>query len=326
MANFSALAAARQWWGEQQGVDVAGEGLAGLPPVPVFTSGFVHVTALKALAMLGIGRSGVTYCCADETGRLDLGALERALASQGGRPAIVLASAGEVNAGQFDPISEMAALARDNNAWLHVDGAFGLFARASPRTEALAEGVDQADSVISDGHKWLNVPHDCGFAFVRDPSLLTKVFSVSASYLTEEEDGYGFRGPELSRRARSLAVWATLAAYGRTGYRALVERCLDNAAHVTRVVDSADDFELLAPAPLNVVCFRYRPAGLGEADLDELNARIGQAILRDGRVYVGTTRWGGRVAFRPAFVNWQTTTADADVMLEAVRELGRALG
>ena len=326
MANFSALAAARQWWGEQQGVDVAGEGLAGLPPVPVFTSGFVHVTALKALGMLGIGRSGVTYCCADETGRLDLGALERALASQGGRPAIVLASAGEVNAGQFDPISEMAALARDNNAWLHVDGAFGLFARASPRTEALAEGVDQADSVISDGHKWLNVPHDCGFAFVRDPSLLTKVFSVSASYLTEAEDGYGFRGPELSRRARSLAVWATLAAYGRSGYRTLVERCLDNAAHVTRVVDSADDFELLAPAPLNVVCFRYRPAGLGEADLDELNARIGQAILRDGRVYVGTTRWGGRVAFRPAFVNWQTTTADADVMLEAVRELGQALG
>jgi glutamate/tyrosine decarboxylase-like PLP-dependent enzyme len=161
---------------------------------------------------------------------------------------------------------------------------------------------------------------------VRDPSLLTRVFSVCASYLTEAEDGYGFRGPELSRRARSLAVWATLAAYGRSGYRALVERCLDNAAHVTLVVDSADDFELLVPAPLNVVCFRYRPAGLGEADLDELNARIGQAILRDGRVYVGTTRWGDRVAFRPAFVNWQTTTADADVMLEAVREFGQALG
>jgi glutamate/tyrosine decarboxylase-like PLP-dependent enzyme len=322
-ANFAALAAARQWWGEQQGVDVATDGLAGIPAMPVLTSGFVHASSLKALAMLGVGRKNVTYCTADETGRLDLERLERELKRLEGAPAVVIATAGEVNAGHFDPIADIGRLTRAHNAWLHVDGAFGLFARTSPRTASLAEGVERADSVISDGHKWLNVPHDCGFAFVRDPMLLTKVFSASASYLADEV--YAFRGPDLSRRARSLAVWATLAAYGRNGHRAIVERCLDNAAHVARCIDEADDLELLAPAPLNVVCFRYRPPGVPEAELDELNLRIGRAVLRDGRVYVGTTRWAGAVGFRPAFVNWQTTTADADLMLETIRELGQAL-
>jgi glutamate/tyrosine decarboxylase-like PLP-dependent enzyme len=322
-ANFAALAAARQWWGEQQGVDVAADGLSGLPELRVFTSGFVHSSSLKALAMLGVGRNRITYCTADETGRLDLDDLERQLERLRGAPAVVIATAGEVNAGHFDPIAEIGRLARAHNAWLHVDGAFGLFARTSPRTARLAEGVERADSVVSDGHKWLNVPHDCGFAFVRDPMLLTKVFSASASYLADEV--YAFRAPDLSRRARSLAVWATLAAYGRNGHRAVVERCLDNAAHVARRVDEADDLELLAPAPLNVVCFRYRPTGVPKAELDELNLRIGRAVLRDGRVYVGTTRWAGAVAFRPAFVNWQTTTADTDLMLETIRELGQRL-
>jgi len=323
-ANFTALAAARQWWGGVHGVDVAQRGLARLPPVPILTSGFVHVTSLKALAMLGIGRDQVTYCQADETGRVDLAGLERELKRLGGAPAIVIANAGEVNAGHFDPIADMSRLAHEHNAWLHVDGAFGLFARVSPRTADLAEGVESADSVISDGHKWLNVPHDCGFAFVRDPTLLTAVFSAEASYLSDEEV-FAFRGPELSRRARSLAVWATLAAYGRSGYRAIVERCLDVAAHVAREVEAADDLELLAPAPLNIVCFRYRPPGAPEETLDELNLAIGRAVLTDGRVYVGTTRWAGTVGFRPAFVNWRTTTADANLMLETVRDLGRRL-
>jgi glutamate/tyrosine decarboxylase-like PLP-dependent enzyme len=146
--------------------------------------------------MLGIGRDQVTYCQADETGRVDLAELERELKKLGGAPAIVIANAGEVNAGHFDPIAEMSSLAHEHNAWLHVDGAFGLFARVSPRTAHLAEGVERADSVISDGHKWLNVPHDCGFAFVRDPTLLTAVFSAEASYLPDEEV-FAFRGPEL---------------------------------------------------------------------------------------------------------------------------------
>jgi glutamate/tyrosine decarboxylase-like PLP-dependent enzyme len=324
MANFTALGAARQWWGQQHGVDVAMRGFAGLPPVPVFTSGFVHVTSLKALAMLGIGREQVMYCPADHTGRLDLAALERELKRLDGAPAIVIANAGEVNAGHFDPIAEMSGLAREHGAWLHVDGAFGLFSRVSPRTATLADGVERADSVISDGHKWLNVPFDCGFAFVRDPALLTSVFTAAATYLPDEEV-FAFRGPELSRRARSLAVWATLAAYGRSGYRAIIERCLDCAAHVACEVEAAEDFELLAPAPLNVVCFRYRPPGVAEEALDDLNQRIARAVLTDGRVYVGVTQWAGKVGFRPAFVNWRTTIADADLLLETVRDLGRRL-
>jgi glutamate/tyrosine decarboxylase-like PLP-dependent enzyme len=326
-ANFTGLAAARQWWGEQHGVDVSEVGLAELPPMPILSSRFIHVSARKALAMLGVGRGRVNDC-SDESGRLEPYALDAALRELNGAPAVVVANAGEVNAGHFEPLREIAKVARAHRAWLHVDGAFGLFARISPRTAALAEGVELADSVISDGHKWLNVPYDCGFAFVRDPTYLTTAFTAAAAYLPEAEDErpvFGFMAPELSRRARSLAVWATLRAYGREGYRAIVERCLDNAAHLARLVEEAEDFELLLPAPLNVVFFRYRPEGVPENELDELNLRIEQQVLKDGRVYLGTTHWAGVVGFRPAFVNWRTTPADAELVLETVRDLGARL-
>jgi glutamate/tyrosine decarboxylase-like PLP-dependent enzyme len=327
MANFTALAAARQWWGERRGVDVSIDGLAGLPQAPVLTSGFVHVTGQKALAMLGLGRSRLTIC-ADAVGAMDLAALQRELRSLDGDPAIVIGNAGEVNTGLFDPLEEIADLCDEYGAWLHVDGAFGLFARVSPRTAELAAGVERAHSVISDGHKWLNVPFDCGFAFVRDRELLGRTFAAGAAYLPEASDDrpiFAFRAPELSRRARSLAVWATLAAYGRSGYRAIVERCLDNAARLAAQVEESDDFELLAPVPLNVVCFRYRPPGIPESELDDLSDRIADAVLTDGRIYVGITRWAGKVAFRPAFVNWRTTGADVDLILETLRDLGSRL-
>ena len=328
MANFTGLAAARQWWGERHGVDVSADGLASLPQAPLLTSGFVHVTGLKALGMLGLGR-GRLKVCADVTGAMDLAALERELRTLDGGPAIVIGNAGEVNTGLFDPLERMADLCEEFGAWLHVDGAFGLFARVSPGTAGLAAGVERAHSVISDGHKWLNVPFDCGFAFVRDRELLGRTFAAGAAYLPEASDDrpiFAFRSPELSRRARSLAVWATLAAYGRSGYRAIVERCVDNAARLAQQVEESDDFELLAPVPLNVVCLRYRPAGVAETELDELNERIAEAVLTDGRVYVGTTRWAGKVAFRPAFVNWRTTEADVDLILETLRDLGSRLG
>jgi glutamate/tyrosine decarboxylase-like PLP-dependent enzyme len=327
MANFTGLAAGRQWWGEQQGADVSEVGLAELPPIPVLSSRFIHVSALKALAMLGIGKDRVTDC-SDSEGKLEPYALEAALRGLDGRPAIVVANAGEVNAGHFDPIRRVAEVTRAHRVWLHVDGAFGLFARISPRTAQLADGVELADSVISDGHKWLNVPYDSGFAFVRDKRYLLGAFTAGAPYLPEAESErpvFGFMGPEMSRRARGLAVWTTLRAYGRDGYRAIVERCLDNAAHVARLVEEADDLELLAPAPLNIVFFRYRPPDVPVEELDELNLRIGEQVLKDGRVYVGTTQWDGVVGFRPAFVNWRTTTADAELLLETVRDLGARL-
>jgi glutamate/tyrosine decarboxylase-like PLP-dependent enzyme len=326
MANYVGLGAARAWWAERHGVDVAEHGLAGLPRVPVLTSGFVHASSRKVLAMLGIGRGSLAVYARDAAGRVDLPALERGLQALDGEPAIIIANAGEVNAGEFDPIDAMADLADRYGAWLHVDGAFGLFARLSPRTAALAAGVERADSVTVDGHKWLNVPFDCGFAFVRDVKLLAKTFAYAAAYLPAADDPrpqFGNLGPESSRRSRALAVWASLRAYGREGYRAIVEHDLDIAQALAQRVDAAPDLERLADVPLSIVCFRYRPQGVDdEAVLDRLNTRLGAAILEDGRVYFGTTLHAGRVAFRPAFVSWRTRVEDIDLLVKVVRELG----
>lgn len=328
MANFVGLAAARQWWGERHGRDVAQDGLAGLPAVPVYSSGYLHASARKALAMLGIGRGSVTTFSRDGFGRLDVDGLEDALRALEGAPALLVGNAGEVNAGDFDPLPRLADLAERYGAWLHVDGAFGLFARLSPRTAHLLEGVERADSVTADGHKWLNVPYDCGFAFVREAAALRTVFSLDAAYLPPPGDprpNYGFAGPESSRRGRSLAVWATLRAYGRAGHREMVQRHLELAQRVARRVDEAPDLERLAEVPLNIVLFRFRPPEAPAHELDALNGRLGEEVLADGRVYVGTTRVGGRVAFRPAIVNWRTREEDVDLLVDVVRELGAKL-
>jgi glutamate/tyrosine decarboxylase-like PLP-dependent enzyme len=323
MANFVGLAAARRWFGERHGVDVEAAGMAGLPSIPVFGSGYVHASAEKALAMLGVGAQQIRRLQADATGRLDLPALEADLERLDGKPAILLATAGEVNAGDFDPVERMADLAGRFGAWLHVDGAFGLFARASASAAGLAAGVERADSVIADGHKWLNVPYECGFAFVSEPRYQAGAFAGSAPYLTtEDRPAWGFLGPEMSRRARSFATWATLRAYGRTGYQAMVERHLALARRVGEQVEAAPELELLAPVKLNVVCFRLHPPGLDdEAELDELNRRVGAAVIEDGRVYFGTTVYRAHVCFRPAIVNWLTTERDVDLIVESVREL-----
>jgi glutamate/tyrosine decarboxylase-like PLP-dependent enzyme len=328
MANFTALAAARTWWARRHGVDLDARGFAGLPAVPVFSSGYIHPSATKALAMLGIGRDTVRRFARDDIGRIDLAAMEAALRDLDGAPAIIVGNAGEVNAGDFDPIDALADLAEKYDAWLHVDGAFGLFARATPKTAQLASGVDRAHSVIADGHKWLNVPYDSGFAFVRDASLLAGPFAIGAAYLPKpgEHPMFGAMGPEASRRARGITIWATLRAYGRTGYREMVERHLDLAQHLARRIDEASDLERLAEVPLNIVCFRYRPKDAKADELDALNLRLGAELLADGRVYAGTTRYRGVVAFRPAIVNWRTVEADVDLLVDVVRELGTRLG
>ena len=327
-ANFAGLAAARRWWAQEHGVDIDEEGFSGLPAVPVLTSGYVHASAVKALSMLGIGRARIRRFSADPSGRLDRDSFTTALKQLAGAPAIVIANAGEVNAGDFDPIEEMVEVAHTHHAWVHVDGAFGLFARVSSLAPELASGVEGADSVIADGHKWLNVPYDCGFAFVRDSELLHGAFKISGPYLpvgTDEKPSFADFGPEASRRARSLAVWATLKAYGRVGYREMVDRHLGLARRVGAEVEAASDFELLAPVRLNVVCFRYRPPGTAEGELDELNRRLGAAILEDGRVFYGTTVYAGKVAFRPAISNWRTTEVDVDLIVKVARELGEEI-
>jgi len=315
MANFVGLGAARRWWAQEHGVDVDEQGFAGLPAVPVLSTPYIHASALKALTMLGIGRGSVQIAEADE--------LARSLEALGGAPAIMIGNAGEVNAGYFDPISPLADLAEEHGAWFHVDGAFGLFARLSPETFELSAGVERARSVIADGHKWLNVPYDCGFAFVRDRSALPKTFGLAAAYLPDDErPNYGYSSPEASRRARALAVWATLRAYGRAGYREMVERHLALAQRLGRRVEAEAQLELLAPVGLNIVCFRFRPPGFDEPALDLLNSALGEDILADSRVFVGTTRYDNKVAFRPAIVNWRTTERDVDLLVDVVLELG----
>jgi len=328
MANFVCLAAARQWWGEQLGVDVSESGMSGLPQMPVLTSGFVHASTLKVLALQGIGRANVQQFCRDDFGRVDLAAMEKALQGLDGKPALVIVNAGEVNAGEFDPVSDMITLARQHNCWIHVDGAFGLFARISPRTAHFVDGVEDADSATVDGHKWLNVPYDSGYAFVRDYGLMARAFRYSADYLPDEHSDRptpGAIGPESSRRARSFAVWATLKAYGLDGHRQIVEHCLDIAQHFAQQVRDIPQLELMNDVQLNIVAFRYNPGNLGDEQLNELNHRLGEAVLADGRFLVGTSRIGPRTVFRPAFSNWRTRFSDVEEFAQVVLEIATGL-
>jgi glutamate/tyrosine decarboxylase-like PLP-dependent enzyme len=327
MANFVALAAARNWWPERYGVDVEEQGLRGLPEPVIVSSGYLHPSAAQAIGMLGFGRGSIRRLTSDAAGRIDLEAVERALQAAAPAPAILIANAGEVNAGDFDPIVDFADLADRYDAWLHVDGAFGLFARLAPEARDLADGVERAHSVIADAHKWLNVPYDCGFAFVREVERLPRALNVGAPYLPSAADphpSFGFIAPESSRRARALSVWATLRAYGRDGHRAMVRRHLALAQHLATRVDAAPELERLAEVRLNIVCFRVHPEGWPDERLDALNRDVGAALLADGRVFAGTTTYAGKVALRPAIVNWRTREEDVDLLVDVVRELAAA--
>ena len=326
MANFVALAAARNWWGERQGVDVEHDGLGRVPPPVILSSGYLHPSAVQAVGMLGFGRGNIRRLARDDVGRLDLAALESEL-TQAASPAIVIANAGEVNAGdsirsRMSPIFA-SVVARGCTS----TAPSGLFARLTPGTRALTEGVERADSVISDGHKWLNVPYDCGFAFVREMERLPRALNVGAPYLPSADDphpNYGFVSPENSRRARALAVWATLRAYGRAGYREMVERHVRLARHLAERIDASPELERLADVPLNIVCFRAHPPGFSEEQLNELNTRVGDALRADGRVFVGTTTYAGKIALRPAIVNWRTDIPDVELIVDVARELTQA--
>ena len=326
-ANTAALAAARQWWGERHGVDIARDGWSGLPAVPVLSSGYIHTSALKALATLGIGRERVQRFVADDAGGMDVPALEAALRALDGKPALILATVGDVNDGEADPIPALADLAERHGAWLHVDGAFGLFARISPRTAHLAEGVERADSVIADGHKWLNVPYDTGFAFVAragatGPGVLDGC-GVSPTPGRSAPELRPSRPRGVTPRPRHPPCGRRSRAYGREGYRALVERHLDLTARLAARVRAEPDLELLSEPVLNVVAFRVRPPGVAAAELDALNRAVGADLIEDGRVYAGTTTYRGVAAFRPAIAGWRITEREVDLLVDVIVQLAR---
>ena len=322
MANLIGLAAARQWAGRQLGFDAAADGLAGQPSINVVASSQIHLSAVKCLGTLGLGRRQVHLVSAPN-GPVDLAAMADLLRRIDG-PAIIVGNAGEVNSGHFDDLAALADLrdAHPAGAWLHVDGAFGLFASVSPRLAHLTQGIERADSLAADAHKWLNVPYDSGFAFVRDGDLLRQVFAVGAAYVA---GGAGWdpcmHVPEMSRRFRGLAAWCALKAFGRAGYRAVVERCVDHAAAFARWVEATPGLALMNPAPLNIVCFRLIRDGLDPVATDRLNRDAVDAIQRDGRAFVTGTIWHGRAAIRAAFDNWQTTSDDVALLQAVVREI-----
>lgn len=328
MSNLIGLAAARQWASERLGFDAAEDGLSGNPPIHVVSSSAIHASAVKSLGTLGMGRASVVQIPTTD-GTMNIAALRVHLRSVKG-PVIIIGNAGEVNTGQFDDLDALAEM-RDQHpggAWLHVDAAFGLFAAASPEYAHLVAGIDRADSVASDAHKWLNVPYDCGFAFVRDEAPLRTSFSATGSYLTRsggfDADAYN---PFFSRRFRALAAWCSLKSLGRSGYRDLVERCIGNARDLAAWIDKQPNMELMngdryRTTPFNIVCFRYIGAEGNDEQTDTLNVRAVEAIQQSGRVFVSGTTWNGRAAIRAAFVNWSTTLDDVAVLKEVLGEIG----
>ena len=312
MAHVTALAAARHQVLADAGWDVAADGLAGAPPIRVIVGAKRHVTVDRALRLLGIGASSLVVVPTDDQGRMEVEALRTALAAGSG-PTIVCAQAGEVNTGAFDPLDEIADAVEGTGAWLHVDGAFGLWAAASPKLRHLVRGSERADSWATDCHKWLNVPYDSGVAFCAHPDAHRAAIGVTASYLVHAEDKRERDEvdwtPEFSRRARGFAVYAALRSLGRAGVAELVERCCAHARRFGEELSTAGA-DVLNDVVLNQVLVRF-------GDGERTRAVIA-AVQEDGTCWLGGTEWNGEHAMRISVSNWRTTDDDVERSLRAI--------
>jgi glutamate/tyrosine decarboxylase-like PLP-dependent enzyme len=316
MAHATGLAAARHHVLARAGWDVEARGLAGAPPIRLLANADLHVTLLRAVRLLGLGTDSIVRVDTDAQGSMRPAALRDALAAADG-PAIVCAQAGEVNSGAFDPLDEVCDAAAEHGAWVHVDGAFGLWAAAAPSLRHLVAGVGRADSWATDAHKWLNVPYDAGLAFVAHPDAHHGAFSASAAYLpTGARDAMDWT-PESSRRARSFAIWAALRSLGREGVAEMVERCCACARRFAEVLGPQDGVEVLNDVVLNQVLVRF-------ADDDAATDAVVAAVQAEGTCWMGPTAWRGRRAMRISVSNWATTFDDVDRSCAAVLEAARA--
>jgi glutamate/tyrosine decarboxylase-like PLP-dependent enzyme len=306
MAHVTCLAAARQAVYARTGWDLAAKGLAGAPPLRVVVGGKRHVTLTRALRLLGIGEAQEIMLPADSEGRMDVTRLPAAL--RAGGPTIVCAQAGEVNTGAFDDLTAIVEAARPVDAWVHVDGAFGLWAAVSPSLRHLVAGHEDADSWATDGHKWLNVPYDCGIALCAHPADHAAAMEYAAPYLHVSDlaavrDPMGY-SPEFSRRARSAPVWAAIRQLGRSGVAELVERCCAHAQRFAARVAEVPGCEVLNEVVLNQVLFRFRD--------DAATAAALVAVQASGEAWMSGTTWDGRTAIRLSVSGWRTTTRDID--------------
>lgn len=326
MATIVCLAAARQRAARIDGWDVRVDGLSGQPPLVLYASAEGHSCLPKAAELLGLGSRNVRTIPVDAAFRMDTAALRAAVAEDraaGRRPFCVAASAGTVNTGAVDPLDEIAEVAAANDLWFHVDGAYG--ALGAVTDAASFRGLERADSLALDPHKWLGVPVDCGCALLADPTIARDAFSLVPSYLRDEgADGLGWfseYGTEQTRPFRALRVWATLSHLGRDGVVALVERTTGLARTLAGMVDRADDLEPLAPVTTSIATFRYHPPGgaVPPERLDELNRAIPAEVQRRGRAFLTGTRLGGAEALRACILNPATTEDDLAILLDEIR-------
>ncbi len=310
MASFTCLAAARHAVLARVGWDVEGDGLIGAPPIEVVVGAEVHPTLTKSLGLLGLGRSRAHVVPVDDQGRMRADAFPKIKG-----PAIVCVQIGNVNSGCFDPVHELIPRAREAGAWVHVDGAFGLWAAASPRLRGLVRGVADADSWATDAHKWLNVPYDCGLAFVRDAAALRAAMAVHASYLPKGDtrDPSDFT-PELSRRARGVEVWAALRTLGRSGLTEMLDRTCRHARRFAEGL-SAEGYQVLNEVVLNQVLVSF-----GDP---ETTQRVIAGIQADGTCWCGGTVWQEKTAMRISVCSWATRDEDVEKSLDAMLRIAR---
>lgn len=325
MANFTGLAAARSRVLERVGWNVEAHGLFGAPSIDVIIGDDAHTTVFSSLRMLGLGQERVRRVPTDAQGRIRIDAFHAALKDCSG-PVIAVAQAGQLNTGGFDPVGEIADALAGRNAWLHVDGAFGLWARASPATAALADGVEMADSWATDGHKWLQTPYDCGYAIVRHPEPHRRTMTSAASYLPpagSDERDPALYVPELSRRARGFATWALLRHFGRQGIAAMVERHCALARRMAARLAEEPGVAIVNDVALNQAIVRFG-ADLDDINGDALTRRTIEHLVEDGTCFVGGALWRGRWVMRISVIAWSTTEDDADrsvaAMIEAYRK------
>src|SRR5438552_6423556 len=338
VANLIGLAAARHWAAAQDGWSVRGEGLqCGRLPLVLYMSEEGHSCIQRAAELLGLGSGAVHSVPVDERFRMDVLALRAAIAADrasGRRPFCVAASAGTVGTGAIDPLAELADLCATERLWLHVDGAYGAIAAAVPTRRARYSGLEHADSVALDPHKWLSVPVECGCVLVRDGQLLRQAFSLVPAYLrTEPDRGFGGLpwfseyGVQQTRGFRALKLWMTLQHLGRSGVQDLVARHMALAAHLARLVDAAPDLERLAAVELSIVCLRYAPGRLrgDHRALDALNKRVMEDVQASGRAFLTQATLGGHFALRACVLHYATTESDLAALVDVVRETGARL-
>lgn len=323
MAHFTCLAAARNALLARRRWNVEQKGLVGAPPFRVLSGSHRHGTFERAIRFLGLGSDCITDLTLDARGRLREDTLREALKAGDGQPTIVLLQAGDLNIGAFDCFETLIPLAHSQGAWVHVDGAFGLWIAACPSRRSLLKGVESADSWATDGHKWLNVPYDCGYAFVADPVAHQASMSMQASYLVHADQARDQVdwNPELSRRGRGVATYAAIRELGRQGIADLVDRtCRHTHALVTRI-GALPGAETVWEPTVNQGLVRFpdpRP-GAGPADHDRRTDMVIAAIVGTGEAFFGGTTWNGRRCMRVSVCNWQTSDRDVDRAVSAVR-------